>query len=48
LSEDHIGNRDAAQTGDTPRRILDGVREESAAERLAGAAQVIGSITIFL
>ena len=29
--EDHIGSREAAQIGDTLRRILDAVREESAA-----------------
>jgi hypothetical protein len=32
LFEDHIGSREAAQMGDTLRRILDAVREKSAAE----------------
>jgi DNA-binding MarR family transcriptional regulator len=32
LFEDHIGSREAAQMGDTLRRILGAVREKSAAE----------------
>lgn len=32
LFEDHIGSREAAQMGDTLRRILDAVREKSAPE----------------